>query len=101
MPELDGLDATRAIRALGGEVRETRIVALTANAMDEDRRRCLEAGGGADEAEFDAAVDAFRRHYAVVNGDCTEVYPGVVPALAAQFISAYMAAPPPGGGGET
>jgi hypothetical protein len=46
-------------------------------------RRCLEAGGGADEAEFDAAVDAFRRHYAVVNGDCTEVYPGVVPALAA------------------
>jgi CheY-like chemotaxis protein len=44
MPELDGLDATRAIRALGGEVRETRIVALTANAMDEDRRRCLEAG---------------------------------------------------------
>ena len=33
--------------------------------------------------QFDAAVDAFRRHYAVVNGDCTEVYPGVVPALAA------------------
>ena len=46
-------------------------------------RRCLEAGGGADEAGFEAAVDAFRRHYAVVNGERTEVYAGVVPALAA------------------
>ncbi len=43
MPEMDGLEATLAIRALGLE-RRPRIVALTANAFDEDRDRCLEAG---------------------------------------------------------
>jgi signal transduction histidine kinase len=46
MPVMDGLQATRAIRER--EAREQRprlpIVAMTANAMDEDRQRCLEAG---------------------------------------------------------
>ena len=43
MPEMNGLEATRAIRALpGGEA--VPIVAMTANAFGEDRRRCLEAG---------------------------------------------------------
>jgi PAS domain S-box-containing protein len=43
MPVMGGLDATRAIRALpgGGKVP---IVAMTANAFEEDRLRCLEAG---------------------------------------------------------
>jgi CheY-like chemotaxis protein len=49
MPVLDGLEATRAIRSLyEGQVRVGApippIVAVTANAFDEDRRRCLEAG---------------------------------------------------------
>ncbi len=43
MPELDGIAATRAIRKLL-EVEQPRIVALTANAMQEDRTRCLAAG---------------------------------------------------------
>ncbi|MEZ5775055.1 MAG: ATP-binding protein [Hyphomicrobiaceae bacterium] len=45
MPEMDGLAAAGAIRALGGEgwVRPP-IVALTANAFAEDRQRCLKAG---------------------------------------------------------
>jgi signal transduction histidine kinase len=43
MPRMDGLTATRAIRATGG-IRQPRIVALTANAMDSDREACIEAG---------------------------------------------------------
>ena len=41
MPGMDGPAAARAIRA-GGDA--TPIVALTANALAEDRRACLEAG---------------------------------------------------------
>ena len=44
MPGLDGIAASRAIRALGGTVSRTPIVALTANAMVEDRATYLAAG---------------------------------------------------------
>lgn len=43
MPEMDGLDATRAIRQTRLQ-RQPHIIALTANAFDEDRERCQQAG---------------------------------------------------------
>lgn len=43
MPEMDGFQATREIRALP-EHRGMPIIALTADVFEEDRRRCLEAG---------------------------------------------------------
>ncbi len=44
MPELDGLSATRIIRAQAHHHHHTPIVALTAGVLDGDRERCLEAG---------------------------------------------------------
>ena len=44
MPELDGLDATRQIRAALPPHARPRIVAMTANAMQGDREMCMEAG---------------------------------------------------------
>ncbi len=44
MPEMDGLEATRLIRATIPEAQQPRIVAMTAAAQQEDRDRCLAAG---------------------------------------------------------
>jgi CheY-like chemotaxis protein len=44
MPELDGLEASRQIQREWPSHERPRIVAMTASAMQEDRRACLEAG---------------------------------------------------------
>ncbi len=44
MPEMDGLEATRVICAEWAASERPKIVAMTANAMKEDRAECLDAG---------------------------------------------------------
>lgn len=44
MPVIDGYEATRLIRGIGNDISRIPIVAMTANAFEEDRRAALEAG---------------------------------------------------------
>lgn len=44
MPRMDGFEAARRIRAAQGQRRDVPIIALTANALEGDRERCLRAG---------------------------------------------------------
>jgi len=44
MPVMDGLEATRHIRAMGEETRDVPIIALTANALTGDKEKCLKSG---------------------------------------------------------
>lgn len=44
MPIMDGFETTRTIRGMEGEIRDIPIIAMTAHALKEDRRNCLDAG---------------------------------------------------------
>jgi signal transduction histidine kinase/CheY-like chemotaxis protein len=66
MPTLDGVAATRKVRALGGPGAETPIIALTASSEAKDRQRCLDAGMDdfitkpIDPEELDLALERWR-----------------------------------------
>ena len=66
MPVMDGLEATRAIRAMGGAVGRTPIVALTANVQPEHVERCREAGMDAHVGKPIQVVDLFQTISAVL-----------------------------------
>jgi signal transduction histidine kinase/CheY-like chemotaxis protein len=44
MPIMDGFESTKNIRKIRGEKGQVPIIAVTANAMDGDKERCLESG---------------------------------------------------------
>ncbi|WP_334049778.1 GAF domain-containing hybrid sensor histidine kinase/response regulator [Alteromonas gracilis] len=44
MPVMDGLEATRHIRALGGQAKQIPIIALTANVLTGEKEKCLKSG---------------------------------------------------------
>jgi PAS domain S-box-containing protein len=44
MPDVDGFEATKMIRKLGGDVSKVPIVAMTAHVMAGDRDKCIQAG---------------------------------------------------------
>jgi signal transduction histidine kinase/DNA-binding NarL/FixJ family response regulator len=82
MPNMDGIMATREIRALGGTYADLPIIALTANAMAGDRERYLAAGMNAyvsKPVEPDMLSLALRR----TCGPDVAVLPGVEPVQAA------------------
>ena len=74
MPGMDGLEATQRIRSLGGRGVRIAIIALTANAMRGDERRCLAAGMNGyvskpiDRPKFFAEIDRVLEESALASG---------------------------------
>jgi CheY-like chemotaxis protein len=72
MPEMDGFEAAREIRATIAKERQPVIVALTANAMQGDRERCLDAGMNdyiTKPVKIDEIEQVIRRFFALKSGE--------------------------------
>tara|TARA_R110000868_G_scaffold192394_5_gene436858 strand:+ start:6597 stop:8879 length:2283 start_codon:yes stop_codon:yes gene_type:complete len=77
MPDMDGFEATRHIRGLSDERSSLPIIALTANAMADDRQKCLAAGMD-DYLSKPVAPDALARMLATWSGRRSDI--GMSPA---------------------
>ena len=63
MPEMDGCDATKKIRTLSrADAKTVRIIAMTANVLEEDRKRCLDSGMDAHIGKPFSLGDIVRRY---------------------------------------
>mgnify|MGYP001809750808 CR=1 FL=1 len=75
MPHMDGLSATKAIRALASDKSQVIIIAMTANAMEGDREACLAAGMDdylakpIDRHRLATTLDRWTRHICETHGD--------------------------------
>ncbi|MGY0193472.1 response regulator [Leptothrix sp. BB-4] len=89
MPVMDGIAATRAIRALDGEAARTRIVALTADAFTESRQRVFDAGMDdflAKPVQVEEIEQLLKRHYGArgrIEPPARAPIPAIAPAQAA------------------
>ena len=72
MPEMDGVEATKRIRSLGGEAAATPIIGLTANAMAHQRITYLEAGMDGVAAKPISPADLIAEIARVLNGPAGE-----------------------------
>lgn len=71
MPEMDGLDATRTIRSRWSTEEQPRIIAMTANALEEDRQFCLAAGMDdylAKPVKIEELIRALRESHSEISG---------------------------------
>lgn len=68
MPVMGGMEATLAIRRLGGVFRRIPIIAVTANALDNEQQKCLAAGMNdfltkpIDRQKFASALERWTGH---------------------------------------
>ncbi|MCE9648144.1 MAG: response regulator [Parvibaculum sp.] len=81
MPGMDGFEATRRIRALSDDRSSIPVIALTANAMADDRQTCLTAGMD-DYLSKPVAPDALARMLAEWSNRRSDL--GLAPADAAR-----------------
>jgi signal transduction histidine kinase/DNA-binding response OmpR family regulator/HPt (histidine-containing phosphotransfer) domain-containing protein len=99
MPEMDGLEAARAIRRLAAErpgARWPRIVAMTADVLQGDRESCLAAGMD-DHLTKPLELDAVQRaleQAAVTSGSTSEVSAAESPAVEQSPSSGELRSPP-------
>ena len=83
LPELDGYKATAQLRAREGGARHTRIVAMTAHAIEGDREKCIAAGMDdylSKPLRFDALREVVKRYQ--------PVRPSAEPAITRENIEA-------------
>ena len=87
MPEMDGLQATRTIRARGGRLQTVPIIAFTANAFAEDVEACHEAGMNdlvvkpvRKKVMVEAILRELSSHTTAADTDPAVVAPPLVPA---------------------
>lgn len=70
MPVMDGIDATKTIRSMPrGDARTIPIIAMTANALDEDRRQTKEAGMNAHLAKPFEPLQLYSTIYELIKGE--------------------------------